>query len=172
MWTELPIGRERTLLALDRLEMLLPGLASDGVSALVDARWSFARHMLAQLDRQEDYVVSSLKDDPRPAVIETLRRFIDDREKLATGFQEHAHRYWRDESIAADPQGYAKSLAPMLKAARDLLSDEKEKLHPLIDGSSSPVAVPPALRSRKWSGQVGKYRSTAPASSARDPVRR
>jgi hypothetical protein len=172
MWRELLIGRERALLALDQLEMLLPGLTSDGVPAVVDARWSFARHMLAQLDRQDEYVLLPLKGDARPAVAEILSSFSEDRAKLATGFQEHARRYWRDESIAADPAGYGRSLAPMLKAARGLLLAEKERLHPLLQEMPSAARVPLTSPSRKWASEAGRYRSTAPASPAPRATRR
>lgn len=166
MWRDLLIGRERALLALERLELLLPGLTRAGVAAVVDARWSFARHMLAQLDRQDDHVLFWLRDDARPEIAEILNRFVNDRETMARGFQEHAYRYWLDESIALDPEGYGCSLAPMLQKARDLLHAEKEKLHLLVEALPSRQRAAPISPSRRWADQAGKYRSTAPASAA------
>ena len=166
MWRELLIGRERALLALDQLERLLPDLTRDTVTLAIDARWNFARHMLAQLDRQDDQIRLVLLDDPPPATNDIVRAFVADRARLAVEFEAHARRYWLDETIAANAVGYRLSLTPLLQASRDLLRREKDVLHPIFAETHRETGPLAERRSNKWAADAGRYRSAAPAPPA------
>lgn len=160
---QLLLGRERVLLALDQLEQLLPAMTSETVAAVVDARWNYARLVLAHLDREEDHVFTPLEGDERPAAIETLARFRADRARISAGLQGHARRYWSDEDMAADPDGYRASLIPLLAQVRAMLLAETRDLYPFLDGVDPRKCAPPERPSRIWAADIGKYRSAAPA---------
>ena len=106
-------------------------------AALSNARLRFSRGLRRHLQHIDGPVLSHLRAtagaDAKPA-IDAFRRLLQDYHEAAA----HHVARWPSTSVAADWDGYRRSVAEMLARLRQRVEVERRDIHPLLNGTRRP----------------------------------